>query len=193
MKEVPMPPRIEILPRDERGYPIPWNILIGDDGKPIFTANDSRKHMQALNEALCPICGVRLGKWKWFVGGPKSAFDPHGWFIDLPGHDDCIEYALQVCPYLSVRHYDQTVPLIERAKLPQNVKVIDDTQDPTRPLLFVMVASEWMEVMASGRGAGHLPVVRPKRPWLGVKYWRHGKRLSDAEGNELVRQALFGP
>jgi hypothetical protein len=68
---IPMPPRIEKLPRDERGYPIPWNVLRDVDGKPIFTANDSAKHMRAIYEALCPICGERTGKWKWFVGGPN--------------------------------------------------------------------------------------------------------------------------
>jgi hypothetical protein len=183
---IPMPPRIEKLPRDERGYPIPWNVLRDVDGKPIFTANDSAKHMRAIYEALCPICGERTGKWKWFVGGPKSAFDPNGWYFDLPGHRECMEYALQVCPYLAAKNYAHRIDIVDPSKVP-GVIMVDETQDPNRPLLFVAVASAMIELKPNGI---HLPYVRPGKPWLGVSYWQKGKRLSDSEGEALVKEAL---
>lgn len=186
MNEVLMPPRIAALPRDARGFPVPWNIL-WVNGVPNFAINDSMKHIQAVTGCLCPICGESLGKWKWFVGGPKSAFDPNGWYIDLPGHVECIEYALQVCPYLSVRNYHRETPLIERVKIPEGHEVLDETQDPTRPLLFVMVATAMVEIMPR---IGQLPVVRPRKPWLGIKFWRHGQELSREEGEALARQIV---
>src|SRR5262249_26747548 len=73
-----MPPRIARLPRDKRGYPIPWNIQRDANGLPLFTVNDDRKHYLAVRQGLCPICGETLGKWKWFIGGPRSAFHPDG-------------------------------------------------------------------------------------------------------------------
>src|SRR5262245_10413652 len=103
--QVVMPERIARLPRDSRGYPVPWNVLVNDDGYPILTVNDQSKTVEAIVSGLCPICGGRLGKWKWFAGGPLSAFDEHGVYIDLPCHRECIEYALQVCPYLALPKY----------------------------------------------------------------------------------------
>jgi hypothetical protein len=71
-----MPERIARLPRDKRNYPIPWHVLKAADGTPFFTVNDDRKAWQALRESRCPVCGERLGRWRWFIGGPRSAFDP---------------------------------------------------------------------------------------------------------------------
>lgn len=184
---IPMPPRIAKLPTDKRGYPIPWNVLLDVDGNPMFTVNDSQKHLTALHESLCPICGERTGKWKWFVGGPKSAFDPNGWYFDLPGHCECMEYALQVCPYLAARNYAHRIDIVHPEKLPEAVITFDDTQDPNRPTLFVAVASATIELKPNGI---HLPYVRPKKPWLGVSYWQKGQRLSDSEGEQLVKEAL---
>lgn len=79
------PYRIARLPKDPRGYPIPWNILRGPDGHPFFIVNDDQRHLRALVESRCPLCGERLGRWRVFVGGPLSAFDKNGWYLDLPG------------------------------------------------------------------------------------------------------------
>jgi hypothetical protein len=65
-----LPARIAQLPNDKRGI------------------NDDRKSWRALKERLCPICGGPLGRWKWFIGGPLSAFSEHGWYLDLPGHHE---------------------------------------------------------------------------------------------------------
>ena len=126
-----MPPRIAALERDHRGYPIPWNVLRGDDGTPLFTINDDRKTARALRERICPICGVRLGRWLWFVGGPLSAFDPNGWYLNLPAHVDCVEYALTTCPYLAAQQYLKRLDVIDPGKLPSAAKVfIDETVIP---------------------------------------------------------------
>lgn len=187
MAEVKMPPRIARLKRDKRGYPVPWNVLIGTDGEPIFTANDSTKHYTALAYRLCPICGEQLGKYLWFVGGPQSAFDPNGWYFDLPAHKECAEYALQVCPHLAAKKYLRRLDIIDPSKVP-GVAFVDLTIDPDRPVLFVAIGAT--QVMVGERGGGMLPLVRPVPPFQ-IQYWKEGVRLTEEEGVRLVRE-VFG-
>jgi len=105
------PPRLARRPRDARGYVIPWNVLIGVGGAPIFTVNDDQKQWTALTFELCPLCGEANGREMWFVGGPQSAFDPDGWYIDLPAHQECAEFALQTCPYLAAPRYEGRIDI----------------------------------------------------------------------------------
>ena len=111
------PARIARLEHDKRGYPIPWNVLRGTDGHPFFIINDDRKAYHALLRDLCPICGERLGRWKWFVGGPPVRLPP-GWLLLRPAGSshECIEYALQVCPYLAIPKYLRHVPTPSRTR-----------------------------------------------------------------------------
>jgi hypothetical protein len=185
---VTMPPRIARLERDARGYPIPWNALRGVDNAPIFTVNDDRKHLYALRAALCPICGEKLGKWKWFVGGPRSAFDPNGWYFDLPGHYECEQFALATCPYLAMPRYLKRVDVPDPSKLPQDITpiLLDNTQIADRPEVFVTIASDRMEVQPGPAS----PYVRPVRPVLGYEFWRHGRQLTEAEALPWLRAAL---
>jgi len=176
---------MQSLPRDPRGYPIPWNVLVSPDGEPFFTINDDRRHNEALRLGLCPICGHPLGKWMWFVGGPKSAFDPHGWYLDLPGHHDCEQFALQVCPYLSAPRYIHEIGLAGRK--PPATLLVDETVLPDRPEIFVTVASNKVEFL---RREILAPYVRPGRPFLGFEIWRHGKQLPMEEGIMEVRRVL---
>ena len=135
-----MPARIARLPRDPRGYPIPWNVLRAN-GAAFFTVNDDRRHWIAIRRGLCPICGEALGRWKWFVGGPRSAFDPNGWYSDLPGHRECIEFSLQTCPYLAAPKYLGRIDIADWSKLPPEARIlVDETQIPEQQEVFVAVA-----------------------------------------------------
>jgi hypothetical protein len=183
-----VPSRIARLPRDKRGYPIPWNVLSADDGTPFFTINDDRKHLTALHHQLCPLCGERLGRWRWWVGGPRSAFDPHGWYLDLPGHHDCVRFALATCPYLAMPKYLRRVDIANPEKLPFLARVmLDETQIPERPDVFVAVASDQSESQKREFG---LPHTRPVRPYLGHEYWRHGQQISIDEALPFLSTAL---
>ena len=141
-------------------------MLRGSDGGAIFTVNDDRKARTALRCGFCPICGEALGRWKWFVGGPRSAFDAHGWYLDLPGHHECIRFALATCPYLAAPRYLGRIDVPDPSKLPLEASVlIDHTMIPERPELFVAVASSRIEVQ--WRDGLLAPYVRPTaRRWL---------------------------
>jgi hypothetical protein len=185
-----LPPRIARLPQDARGYPIPWNVLRGVDGAPIFTVNDDEKHLRALYENLCPICGEKLGRWKWFVGGPRSAFSEHGWYFDLPGHHECETFALAACPYLAMPRYLKRIDIPDPSKLPRDMVTVllDETQIADRPEIFVTIASDRIEVQE--REYPLTPYVRPARPPLGYQFWRHGQRLMMSEALPFLRAAL---
>ena len=185
-----MPERIAKLPRDPRGYPIPYNVARGVDGTPLFTVNDSRTHMQCLCQGLCPICGETLGKWKWFVGGPRSAFEEHGWYIDLPGHAECEKFALQTCPYLAAPRYLGRIDIVPE-KLPGAAILIDETQIPGRPDFFVAVAGDRVEISAPPEPGLHLPYVRPVRPFLEYEFWQHGQQIPVHRAMPILR-GLFG-
>jgi len=183
-----MPSRIAALERDHRGYPIPWNVLRADDGTPLFTINDDRKHWRAIRERICPICGVRLGRWLWFVGGPLSAFDPNGWYLDLPGHVECLEYALATCPYLAAPQYSKRLYVIDPAKLPQGLPILlDETLIPERPVVFVVVTGSGIEYRDRGL---LLPYVRPRRPLLEWRFWRHGEKIDEQEARQWISSSL---
>lgn len=183
-----MPYRISRLPRDRRGYPIPWTVLRGEDDTPLFTVNDDRRTWTALRDQLCPICGERLGTWRWFVGGPRSAFDENGWYLDLPGHRDCMTFSLATCPYLAAPKYLGRVDVIDPSKLPPEARILlDETMIAERPEVFVVVASDVIEGLARGVLQ---PYVRPRRPYLGHEYWRHGHRISIDEARPYLRAVL---
>lgn len=182
---VPMPPRIARLDRDKRGYPIPWNVLRGKDDAAIFTVNDDRKAWRAIRERLCPICGERLGRWLWFVGGPRSAFDPHGWYLDLPAHEECAEYALATCPYLAAPNYSKRVDVADPSMLPPEAKILlDETMISDRPAVFVMVTGCGIEFQ---RRDPLQPYVRPGRPLIEWRFWRHGKHITEQEAKEYLK------
>lgn len=183
-----IPDRIARLPKDKRGYPIPWNILRGVDGSPLFTVNDDRRAWRALREHLCPICGEPLGRWHWWVGGPRSAFDEHGWYIDLPGHHECMTFSLATCPYLAAPKYLGRIDVADPSKLPPEARILlDETMISDRPDVFVAVASSRVEVMPRN---GFVPYTRPARPALAYEFWRHGQRIPLHRAMPMLRGVL---
>jgi hypothetical protein len=182
------PDRIARLEHDRRGYPIPWLVVRGEDGWPFFTINDSGKTWRALREQLCPICGERLGRWRWFVGGPRSAFDEKGWYLDLPMHHECATYALGTCPHLAAPKYLNRADVTHADKLlPEHRVLLDQTVSPDRPEVFVATASDRVEMMLRDPVA---PLLRPARPLMAYEFWRHGKQISWDEARPLLQAAL---
>lgn len=185
----PIPPRMRHLDIDPRGYAIPWLVWRDSNGKAHFTINDEPRREIALRRDLCPVCGTKLFRGRWFVGGPGSAFDPDGAFIDTPMHAECKDYSMTVCPYLTVQHYDRRIDDRTVDALEKGVIAIDPTLDPTRPKLFVAL-------MAIGQRRvreGGLPnYVIPKRPYARIEFWLRGKIISEAEAMPLLSNDLRG-
>lgn len=197
LSDVPMPPRIASLTRDRRGYPIPFIALRDTDGIPHFTINDHMKVMHARMRKVCSICGKGFEVFQdsrgkrnptpenagmWFVGGPMSAFHPHGAYIDPPAHRECHEYALRVCPYLAAPSYARRIEgaTLDPAKLPRYmVGFVDSAMIPERPEVFVSVWCE--DHIAVGPGGMYMKPAGVRA----YQFWRHGERVPAQEAAQL--------
>jgi hypothetical protein len=184
--DVPVPPRMQALPKDPRGYPIPVIVSVTSDCKAHFQINDETKRQQVIAADRCSICGWRLNRLRYYVGGRLSAFHEHGAFIDPAMHKECAEYALQVCPYLAAPRY--TRELGERAltqKQRQEIGVlVDPTAMPGRPAdeEFVLVGCVGERLVHDYIGITRIvKYLRPKRPYRSIDIWRHGQHLRSME------------
>jgi hypothetical protein len=176
------------LARDARGLPIPATVWRDKAGRPHFTINDFTIAGRLLIEDRCGICGTALLRVRWFVGGPLSAFHPHGAYYDLPMHRGCMHYALRVCPYLAAPVYSKRVDA-KTVQGPEKERLfIDPTMIENRPTVFVAVAATGQQVRSSPRPAAPASII-PNRPYVAVEYWRHGKQLSEREAELHDRQS----
>lgn len=100
----PMPPRIAALPRDVRGYPIPWFVHVGEDGTPDFRVIGRDRHGRgkvgvAHAEQRCWVCGQPRGRNLAFLIGPMCAISRTT--AEPPSHLDCAVFAAKVCPFMA--------------------------------------------------------------------------------------------
>jgi hypothetical protein len=169
---------------DSRGYPIPWIVQIGNTGEPHFIINDFIRVDKCRKGDLCGICGQSLMRGRWFIGGPLSAFHPNGAYIDPPMHKECMEYAMQVCPYISMSNYNafKMHELRKNIKTPKDlggVVLVDETMIPGRPAIFVCVHARASRALNSGHFC-------PAKPYIGVQYWRHGQQITKGDTIEYL-------
>ena len=161
-----------------RGMAVPWGVLIDSDGTPQFAINveDARRLM--IRDDLCNVCGKRLLRGRWFVGGPGSALHPNGCYIDMPLHTECKTYSLTVCPYLAAPRYAREVGITKAHQMKRPpILLVDATIVPDRPPLFVAVFATGQRMVD---GSDFQQYVRPKRPYLKIEYWRRGTLLDPA-------------
>jgi hypothetical protein len=96
-----IPPRIQALPLDDKGRPVPW-FVAWVDGKPEFRAMDFSKFVRAIKEKRCWVCGQFLGQRFTFVIGPMCAINRIS--SEPPSHLDCAMFSAVGCPFLSKPH-----------------------------------------------------------------------------------------
>lgn len=126
-----LPPRIRALPRDHRGYPIPFFVETVD-GKPDFRVMSPERYKAAVTRGLCWTCGQKLGRNLAFVGGPLVALQ--GVSEEPPSHLECAEVGARICPFL-------TKPQSKRrlAGLPEALSVPSKAQIEDNPGVTVIV------------------------------------------------------
>lgn len=182
---------MEKLKKDARGLPVPY-IVLWDGGKPLFTVNDLRLQLNCVLKGICPICGDKLGEVFWFVGGPLSAFHPNGWYNDSACHKECLDYALVVCPYLSMPKYLHRIDAAAASLEAKAHLLLDPTMLPDRPEIFVAVGATQQAIKPNiSDEQGFLGLlIRPLKPWTAVEFWKHGERIPSDEGYKVVTRSL---
>lgn len=188
-KDVPVPPFLAERPRDKRGFPIPASATV-TDGFIAFDVIDEPNRQHLIKHELCGLCGKKLFRGKFFVGGPKSAFAQNGLYVDPPMHRDCAEYALKVCPYLALSTYRPGKLDASRVKKVGLGVVIDTNMEPDRPPVFVMIGVPSVRHIA-GWFNGHKIVkyLEPRGSWIDATFWRHGGQISYEDAlSDIERQ-----
>lgn len=189
---VPVPERMAHLDRDRRGYPIFFTAYRDDDGHPHFSIQEETRRQYVIANDLCSICGGKLLRGRWFIGGERSAFDPNGAYVDSPMHDECAHYALRVCPYLIAPNYDRFVET--RTLKPDDPlhgnTMIDPAMIDARPPVFVAVLARGTrkvegEVRCGPIGVPFVQYLKPHRPYIRVEFWRHGRELTADEASAI--------
>lgn len=107
----PLPRRLVKLPRDHRGFPIPWFVAELADGTRDFRIADGFKNAKAIRNRLCWVCGERLGHYMSFVIGPMCVVNRVT--AEPPCHRDCATFSAQACPFLArprMRRNDKDLP-----------------------------------------------------------------------------------
>lgn len=178
-KTIPIPSKMQLRPKDRRGYPIPYNVFMHGE-EPVFSVNDHQKNWDCADNKLCTLCGCGLQDDAWMIGGPLSAFHPQGVFLDLPVHKDCGLYALQVCPYLAVPNYAN---LKDASKLGKEFGFIAETltsQNTKVPFFVFCKVSNWTIIPDPF-------LIQTTRPYLELEYWWDAERITPERAVELYK------
>lgn len=183
MRNVPIPERMRHLPLDRRGYPTPV-IVTERNGVPLFSVNDVGAVNRCIVEDRCTICGRKLFRGRWLVGGGMSALGQRGKFADAPAHDECTHYALKVCPYLAAPNWKTTIGA--QVALQHNIAALQLTDevrvpDTSRPEAFVAVMATKIDIELRGLA---VVLCRPADGHIKrVEVWRQGQQLA---GDDLA-------
>jgi hypothetical protein len=153
IRSAPIPPRMRTLEKDARGYPIPFIVVRDKTGGAQFPVNDFARFRECIGKRLCAICGKRISRGFWFVGGSRCFLHPRGAFIDPPLHLDCAEYALSVCPFLAAPSYARRI------------------DDPGQPKRFGLGVTPQYRMQAISPSEFYLIA----DGWDYVEFWRGGE------------------
>jgi hypothetical protein len=171
----PLPARLQHLPVDARGYPVPWFVgWIERDGVqvPEFRAMDPKKWVLAIKTRVCWVCGAPLGRWLAFPIGPMCALTRTT--SEPPSHRECAEWAIQHCPFLANPH------AVRRTEdLPPNAKPAAGAGLDRNPGVTCLWMTRSYSVFSAYAGeAGHLITVGTPEV---VTWWREGRAATRAE------------
>ncbi len=176
----PLPSRMQHLPRDHRGYPVPWFVAF-IDGKPDFRVIKDKGIATAWNSKLCWLCGAPMGVYKACVVGPMCGINRIT--SEPPSHLECAEYAAKACPFL-------TKPLATRVErgLPEECYTsgVALKRNPGATLIWVTKDIKPFRIHPD-KGGGVL--FRLGNP-TSLTFWCKGRHATRAEVEESVRTGL---
>ena len=172
ISDIPIPRRLRQRPRDPRGYPIPYVVLINADGTPDFRASNPQHWLNCVEHRRCQLCGQPLAGGGWFIGAPECEASRR--FLDPAMHLDCGEYSLMVCPFLAIpkAHYSD----LERRPV-EGERIQIHTEKPDR---FMLAHTRGWERVDMRAGEGVVPTILAW-PWTEVRWWRDGRQGTPAQ------------
>jgi hypothetical protein len=189
MIDLPPPPaRIARLPRDARGYPVPWFLAwmsMGEEcdpampgAEPDFRVIKRGARERAWEHRKCWICGDHLGVHRIYVIGPMCCVNRVT--MEPPCHRECAEYAAISCPFL-VRPRMRRLPIdMEKERLTVAGEMIE--RNPGVVCLY-----EARSARPFNAGNGWLIRLGPPER---VDFWAQGRKATRAEIMESITSGL---
>jgi hypothetical protein len=165
---VEVPVRMRGLPRDERGYVVPF-FVAWQDGQPEFRCADHRKWRQCYECRLCWLCGQGLQSRMTFVLGPMCGLNRTT--SEPPCHHECATYAVQACPFLTkprMRRNEKDLP--DHTVEPGGLSI---DRNPGTTLLWTTKSYRLFD-------AGNGELIRIGDP-VAVEWWCEGRAATQAE------------
>jgi hypothetical protein len=175
---VPLPRRMAGLPRDHRGYVVPWFVTWEGD-VPQFPIVDPKRWTRAMRNKLCWVCGQPLGRVALFVLGPMCCVNRIS--AEPPTHRECATYSALVCPYLCSPRMGR-VPLEKVTGgptiAPGGIMSLDN------PGTCALWPTRNWHSMATMSG----PLVKFGEPVERVEWYAHGRVATDTEAADSFRK-----
>lgn len=149
-----IPQFLEHLPT-YHGMPVPFTFM-WIEGKPEFTILDPRKVTLCISNKLCAICGLALGEFAYFIGGPLCK--QNRLFTDPPMHEECAEFSAKICPFLNgnVKSYTSREHSIPIKELHMETK---------RPEIMFIMQAKASTVAVTRLGSDHFITAHPWLSW----------------------------
>lgn len=163
------PARILQLPRDPRGYPIPWFVETLEEGRRDFRIMSSRNLVRAVNENRCWVCGGRNHPLLTFTIGPMCAINLTS--AEPPSHPECARWSARACPFL-------TQPRMKRNErgLPEERKVAG-LMIARNPGVTLLWTTRRFKPWSPGRGEVLFEIGKPVR----LEWFAEGRAATRAE------------
>lgn len=179
LRRTPMPARIARLPRGGNGYPIPWFVPTLPDGSRDARLGDQQKWLRAVQDALCWVCGGRLGARLAFVLGPMCTINRTA--AEPPMHRDCAEYSVKVCPLLVF----PTMPRRRGTPLPAGATEMPGIHDDSNPGGVAIWMTRSFTVFKAPGG----PMITVAEPFE-VTWWTEGRPATRDEAQALLAAGM---
>lgn len=184
----PIPNRMQGLPIDHRGYPIPWFVAMVN-GKPEFRLGDSRKLILAVSFKACWVCGKRLKYLRKdryemvFVAGPMAAMNRVT--AEPPAHPECAEFSVKACPFLL-----NPSAVRREANLPPDTGTAG-IQHRANPGVMLLWHADHYTTEDDHQG---YPLIQLPDP-IRLEWWKQGRAATRAESLDVLasrREILIG-
>lgn len=169
LQDLPVPPRMQHLPRNKVGYVVPW-FVAKIDGEWDFRVL-REDYFDAHRFNLCTLCGKPIGANVVFVTGPMCTISRTS--AELPNHLECALYAVKACPFLAMPKMHRRENNLPEQYSSAGVMI---KRNPGVTALWAPVRGTW-KLFSDGRGG---VLVNMGDPTM-IQWWSQGREATREE------------
>lgn len=184
----PLPWRMQGLPIEERGYPVPkfvqWMDADGRPtppgiGRPDFRVASREHFVRCVRRKVCWLCGMDLGNRVAFNIGPMCAVNRVS--SEPPSHPECARYAAMACPFLVRPHARR-----REAGLPERHEALGGCSIPRNPGVALVWITTSYQLFPDGMGGQLFRVGDP----IATEWYREARPATRQEVTDSIESGL---